>query len=376
MSDLWILAGQSNMEGVAKLQGAELSSPHVRSFVHGDRWEIAEEPLHWLPEAVDTVHRGGVVGDELIKLQKELRAERTWGAGLGLTFAKVINERTGVDIDLLPAAHGGTSMSQWNPELKHLGGGSLYGALLRRTKLALQTGGDIKLKGVLWYQGESDGNVQDASRYVHRMQDLIAEIRQDLGQPNLPFFFVQLGCWAASLPPGDPIAQGWNMIREGQRILPSVTEHTAMVSAIDLELDDTIHIGTEGQKRLGTRLASIALNSVYGREAAVGPKLSSVVYAGNGIIKVSYSDVSRMLVSPDRSGRVSGYSIDTGNGRPTSDAIFRTYVDPMSPSDVLLFTDEAKTGSRLYYGEGINPLCQLVDGADMSAPAFGPVVIG
>ena len=42
-------------------------------------------------------------------------------------------------------------MEQWNPAKKEQGGNSLYGSMLRQVKLA---GG--KVRGVLWYQGESD----------------------------------------------------------------------------------------------------------------------------------------------------------------------------------------------------------------------------
>ncbi len=66
-------------------------------------------------------------------------------------------------------------MEQWNPAKKGEGGNSLYGSMLRQVKLA---GG--KVKGVLWYQGESDAS-GEASKIYHRVfADFIASVRADL----------------------------------------------------------------------------------------------------------------------------------------------------------------------------------------------------
>lgn len=153
VGDLWILAGQSNMEGVGDLVDVEASDPRIRSFDQSDRWVLANEPLHQLVNAADRVHwrknKEGVAkkleGQEL----EQYVAERKKGAGLGLPFAKEMLRRTGVPIGLVPCAHGGTSMEQWSPALRDKQGDSLYGATYRRF-LAVGS----KVRGVLWYQGE------------------------------------------------------------------------------------------------------------------------------------------------------------------------------------------------------------------------------
>jgi sialate O-acetylesterase len=371
MSDLWILAGQSNMEGCGKLKDVEESAENVRCFAHGDYWETAAEPLHWLSEAVDEVHHEGVPA--------ALRVDRTLregGAGLALTFAKHVSQRANIDIDLLPAAHGGTSMQQWSPDLKHLGGGSLYGALMRRVDLARQTNKDTRLRGLLWYQGESDANVQDAAAYSARMARLIEEFRTDLNFPDMPFYLVQIGCFVGDVLGGLNDAAGWEMIREQQRLLPTLVPHTATISAIDLGLDDGIHISTQSLKRLGRRIGNVALNKAYGREAPTGPQLRSVKQDG-APIRVSFDNVTRMLIAPDPAGRVPGFSLSFGNNRPTVNAFYKSYVDPQSPSDVLLYCDQPITPDvKLYYGADVYPFCQLTDAEDMGVPAFGPIAIG
>ena len=71
-------------------------------------------------------------------------------------------EKTGVPIGLIPAAHGGTSMQQWNPALRDLGGESLYGATVERFRAIWRQ----SRRCILWYQGESDANPTDAAQYA------------------------------------------------------------------------------------------------------------------------------------------------------------------------------------------------------------------
>ena len=51
VGDLWILAGQSNMEGVGDLIDVQQPDPMVHTFDLADHWGVAEEPLHTLVSA-------------------------------------------------------------------------------------------------------------------------------------------------------------------------------------------------------------------------------------------------------------------------------------------------------------------------------------
>lgn len=56
VGDLWVLAGQSNMEGVGNLEKTPQPSVVVNSFDMTDRWVEAKDPLHRLVDAADRVH--------------------------------------------------------------------------------------------------------------------------------------------------------------------------------------------------------------------------------------------------------------------------------------------------------------------------------
>ncbi len=357
VGDLWVLAGQSNMEGVGDLTPAvETPHPLVRAFASREEWEVASEPLHWLGESPRLIHRA-LWGLPMPTAPEPRDPNRAKGAGLGLAFGKAMTEATGVPLGLLPSAHGGTSMDQWSPSRKAEGGASLYGATLARVQAV---GG--KVAGILWYQGESDCSPAEAAAYPARMAELIASFRADFGQPNLPFYLVQLGGWVADPLPDS--VNGWNAIREAQRRLPETIPNCAVVSAIDLGLDDGIHISTDGLKRLGRRLAAVS----SGRPS---PKLVSAVYEpADDQIRVTYANVQDGLQS---AGRPAGFSLRDADGteRP------RVYKTVFDGSNVLLKLDaeQSPAGLHLWYGWGLFPYCNITDGTDASLPAFGPVLI-
>jgi sialate O-acetylesterase len=361
VGDLWVLAGQSNMEGVGELVDVETPFPFVHSYQSCERWAIAEEPLHWLAESPRPVHHALLGRDPIPECPERRDPLRTTGAGLGLTFAKQHYARTGVPIGLIPSAHGGTSLEQWDPRLRDRGGDSLYGATLERIAAC---GG--RIAGILWYQGESEASPEGAVAFQQRATALTEAFRTDLDRPDLPFYYVQIGCVVGDASQGwDWSLAGWNGVREAQRRIAQTMPHAAMVAAIDLELDDLIHIGTRGQKRLGRRLAQVAGGQPGLDVAGVrvdGPR-----------VQVTFTGVQGALAA---AGRPSGFSLRdrAGHERPMIHKVTLA-----GATAVLHLCFDAQYGEArlpeetyLWYGWGLNPYCNVTDSADMAIPAFGP----
>ncbi|MEX2262908.1 MAG: sialate O-acetylesterase [Bryobacteraceae bacterium] len=370
VGDLWVLAGQSNMQGVGDL--VDVQQPHdlVHNFGMADHWMVAEEPLHTLVNAADRVHWPMNAQKQPERLEgarlTEYVANRKKGAGLGLPFAVEMVRRTGIPIGLLSCAHGGTSMDQWNPALKDKAGDSLYGSMLRRVRAA---GG--KVKGVLWYQGESDANPRAASAFQRKFERLVTSIRDDFGQPDLPFYYVQIGRHV-----NDANVTEWNLVQDAQRKAEAAIPRSAMVASIDASLDDGIHVGTGDLKRLGRRMANLACRDLfpelerYGKVKR-GPRPVSAAF-NNGVVRVEFSDVNGGLRAD---GRIAGFSIHAGDGAPRP-MIYKARVDPGDSSAVLLHVGgKLPEGATLHYGFGKDPYCNLRDQADMAAPVFGPMEI-
>ncbi|AMV37966.1 sialate O-acetylesterase [Planctomyces sp. SH-PL62] len=384
VGDLWVLAGQSNMEGVGDLVDVTPPDPRVSALGMDGKWGQAAEPLHWLVDSPDPVHSGDPANRAERSAQQH--KTRTKGAGLGLPFAVEMVRATGVPIGLVTAAHGGTSMQQWDPARKGEGGNSLYGSMLRQVQLA---GG--RVKGVLWYQGESDSSPEGSQIFERVFADFVAAVRNDLGQADLPFYYVQIGRFVTE---GDPA--GWNRVQEAQRVLPDRLANTAVVSVIDLELDDGIHVGTQGLKRAGARLAKIAQRQLFGQIGASTPTFDRVAVGPNGTLEVKFRGVN-LGVSPGvatvaadgtirqnaasaaASGlqpetHIAGFSIRKGDGSPIP-MIFEARVGRSRDSVVLKLTKPVPPGSFLWYGHGYDPYANLTDGADMAVPVFGPIAL-
>ena len=291
--------------------------------------------------------------------------------GPGFFFAKSIVNATDRPVGLIPCAYGGTSTIDWDPARKAEGGASLYGATLERIAMV---GGNIK--GILWYQGESDaGSAELASAYKQTFLNLVDSFRQDTGIADLPFIYVQIGRLTASDLGG---THGWEQVREAQRTAAAKRENLHVVSAIDLPLDDIIHISFDGHIRLGARLAQVALREVYGVEGCAGPidvesvEIIEPVDMRNRI-KVRFSGVSGKLRC---GGEPTGFELRPREQRPGKPSIYRMDFEAQDPAAVILRHDPPiGEPIDLYYGAGLNPYVNIVDEKDIPIPAFGPVEI-
>lgn len=350
LGDVWVLAGQSNMEGVGLLQDTELPHPDVHSFGSSEIWGQAQEPLHDLAASPRPVHARLMAEAGWTFLPPE---ERVQGAGLGLSFARFLTEQSGVPIGLIPCAHGGTSMQQWtpeNPDPQH----SLYGAMLDRIR---RCGGQVA--GVLWYQGESDTGPEDWPHYEQRMTELLSALRRDLAQPALPFLMVQLGRFIA--PPLPEVTQGWDEIRERQRRWANQQTQVEIVAALDLGLDDAIHIDTPGLKRLGRRLARAAAGQGGFQPAGLHHATNPV---GGPSLRLKVSGVTGVLRSE---GRPLGFELRGSDGQVLP-IIFKV---ELRGDEVQLHLSEAlPEGAALGYGLGLDPAVNVVDEADNALLVF------
>ena len=364
IGEVWVLAGQSNMEGVGDLCDVEQPSPRVHVMDLADRWHMAEEPLHWLFESVDSAY-WPCDSEHRAQCAREQRSSRTKGAGLGLAFGVALSYHLNVPVGLVVCARSGSSMQDWDPALLPSAGASLYGAMVRRIRKA---GG---VRGILWYQGESDSNPVESMLFGDRFRTLVLAVRRDLDAPDLALLCVQLGRHVAESSLAD--LKSWNVIQEAQRRAASQLANTAMVSTVDLDLDDGVHIGTQGLRRLGRRLATLSRSVVYGdRVCKSGPQLSRIQVEGShrDRVRIDYGNVNGRLVSQ---GRLSGFSLRNVDGHHIP-IIFKEEIDPTRANSVLLrLTRTIPPTSTLYYGWGRDPYCNLSDEFDMAAPVFGPV---
>ena len=338
VGDIYILSGQSNMVGRARMEGPETPHSKVKSFTPAGKWEEAKEPLHELTKGLNDVLRG---------------------TGLGLPFAKEMVRRTGVPIGLVPCAKGGTSIAQWDPALKSEGRKSLYGNMLARFQ---DVGG--KAAGVLWYQGEADAKPELSSIYADKFQKFVAQVRDDFGQPGLPFYYAQIGRYASEM---EPAYEGWNQVQEAQRLSEALIPNSGMVATIDLELDDWIHANRPSLQMLGLRFAKLVLDGAK-------PRFAAARWDNPHQIGIQFQGLSGKLLSSG--GRTLGFSLVDENKKPLK-LIYRAWIDSASNSVVLNLNHQKPIPDQVYvwYGMGLDPICNLTDESGLAIPTFGPIQV-
>jgi len=147
----------------------------------------------------------------------------------------------------------------------------------------------LKIKGVIWYQGES--NVGRAAEYQQLMADLIGDWRKQFQQSDLPFVYAQLANFLPAV--SQPGESGWAELREAQRKTLAV-KNTAMAVAIDAGEWNDIH--PLDKQKVGERLALGALKVAYGKKSllASGPSLKKVKAKGNKV-ELVFADVGKGL---------------------------------------------------------------------------------
>jgi len=131
----------------------------------------------------------------------------------------------------------------------------------------------IKIKGIIWYQGES--NMRNAVDYADLFKGMISDWRIKWNA-DYPFIFAQLPNHANQ-------KQLWPTVRESQAKALELP-NTAMAVLIDVGTDDNIH--PIHKQVVGRRMATIAGSLTYGKKelTASAPVFGSSKVEGNTII--------------------------------------------------------------------------------------------
>jgi sialate O-acetylesterase len=164
------------------------------------------------------------------------------------------------------------------------------------------------IKGVLWYQGESNANnVAQASAYRDQFRTLITSWRHEWnsGRNAFPFLWVQLPNFGApdTVPPA---SASWATQRESMAAALSLPK-TGQAIAIDV--GDAANLHPRNKQDVGARLSRVARRVVYGESiVASGPTYRSHVIRGDTVV-ITFGDVGAGLVTHSGDGRVGGFSL-------------------------------------------------------------------
>jgi len=385
VGDLWILAGQSNMEGAGCVtveveNQAKEAGEFIRSYYLDSRWDKAVPVLHepWLSP-----------DDCLGGVWRKVRRESVWqnedpfsycgnpvglrAVGPGYYFAKRMFEITNVPQAVIPCALGGSFLDGWKKDSENEN--NLYGLMLRRFK---ETGSFIR--GIFWDQGESE--TYEGNDFTGKMIKFISDVRNDMNNPHLPFVQVQIA--KTSIPSICSNPQSgieWSRIKEEQRTLEEKIHVLKTVSAADADFEDMIHYSSQFQQKMGIRAAN-AMAKLIGEGGFEPPYPAKITYRKdleyspfNYIFDIYYENVKELTAD----GTPSGFSVvpagwDLKNIFNPSVGIQKIKINK---NVVSLYTEVRDNPEDvwIFYGFGHMAHCNISTDTGFSLPAMGPVTV-
>jgi len=134
------------------------------------------------------------------------------------------------------------------------------------------------IRGVIWYQGEN--NINDGIKYAPKMKALIAGWRKAWDQGDFPFYFCQIAPFYYGNAPVETLPTLW----EAQYQVLASVNNIGMASTVDIGNVKNIH--PLDKKDVGNRLARIALAKTYNVKDIVylNPSFKSMQLVENKII--------------------------------------------------------------------------------------------
>ena len=292
VGEVWLCSGQSNMAFKLR-QSSDASRDIVKAADRGlrlyhmqPRWET--DNVEWDSAAVDSVSRLQYYRpSRWVASSPQSAADFS---AVAYYMGRMLRDSLRVPVGLICNAVGGTPIESWidRPTLEEY-----YPQVLRHWKnndfvmdwvrgraaknLARRPGGrhpyhpaycfetgmvpllDFPLRGVAWYQGESNAHNPDSWRF-----DLLARSwRMRTGDISLPFYIVQLS--GIERP-------SWPWLRDTQRLAQRSVFATQMVVTSDLGLRHDVH--PPYKRPVGERLAQSMLRHTYDRSTApVSPEV-------------------------------------------------------------------------------------------------------
>ena len=407
VGEVWLCSGQSNMEFMLRQSeggeetAAAASDPDLRFFDMKARWRT--DDVAWPASALDSVDRLDYFRETVWTACSPASA-RDFSA-VGYWFGHRLRDSLQVPVGLICNAVGGATCESWidrntlevafpkilenwlgNDFIQDWARGRAKKNLENRTGKSdrhpyqpcyLFEAGILPLdhypvKGVLWYQGESNAHNYSAHEKLFGL--LVDSWRTYWDKPSMPFYYVQLS--SLNRP-------SWPWFRDSQRRLLACRPGLGMVVTSDLGDPSDVHY--RDKRPVGLRLAGLALDNVYG--------YADIVPSGP-LFKRAVADGSRVIVSFDygsglAAGEISGQAGDDGGRRCTASAPIvgfeiAEYEGCFYPAQaavvgetVVLTCPEVKHPRLVRYGWEPYTRANLVNGAGLPASTFrAPVAEG
>jgi sialate O-acetylesterase len=213
------------------------------------------------------------------------------------------------------------------------------------------------MRGVIWYQGES--NALDAYAYRKLLPALIQSWRASWDEGDFPFLIVQLPNHGAI--PDQPAESAWAELREAQFLTTKQVTNTGI--AVTIDLGDPKDVHPHRKKEVGERLALLALGTTYKKSIVYsGPLYQSTTAEGNKI-RIRFTNTGSGLEA--RGGEaLSGFAIAGADRR------FHWATAAIDGVSVVVSSPEVPAPVAVRYAWGDSPHCNLFNKDGLPASPF------
>lgn len=298
IGDIFVIAGQSNASGRA-INSQVYSSPTYKAVLFGndDVWKELVDPTDDNAGQIDSV---------------SLENVSVYTTGFGSAWplvATLYMQNQNVPVAFIPTAKGGTSITQWQPNVSNHGDTStLYGSMYRRINAV---GGSVK--AILFWQGEDDVIAGTSrSTYLTKITSFANYVYNDFGVKTIAAQIGPYGNQTTTNIDNVRLAQidAWNA---GGNILAGPSLYDVQLTA-----DTTyyVHFKTDSEiLTVANRWWSAIQKDLYSGSDGRGPILTAAEYnSAKTQIRLTFSDDTLPILP---ASGLAGFAIKD-NGTPVS----------------------------------------------------------
>jgi sialate O-acetylesterase len=395
VGDIWVAAGQSNMElPLKETEGAQeeiaaAQFPQIRFFrvkkntsafpkkdVPADDWIVCR------PETAPTFSAVAYYfGKQIYEAQKIPLGiiDASWGGTPLASFTSLVAISS--DASLMPAYSHWSRMADeqaatllrlekeqqeyvksvaaakaegksipnrpWHPNFEAWAPAAIYNGMIAPLT-------SFPIRGAIWYQGESDASPERSAVYGRLFQTMIRDWRKAWGVGDFPFFFVQLANWIAG--PDN----AWPELREAQRQALTLA-NTGM--AVIIDVGDAKDIHPRDKKTVGTRLALSARAIAYGEKIPYASPLYRQITPEGNSLRIWFDHAESGLMARGEGG-LKGFEIAGSDGK------FVKAEAAIDGSTVLISNPSVPDPRYVRYGWADNPEVNLYNQSGLPASPF------
>lgn len=301
--DLWWAGGQSNMEVTIGGEPADEQQRFLEQIMPGDkiRWFKQRNGAADLPR--QDVYQGSwyAITPENYRMFSAVAAN----------FIYELYRQTGVPMGIVYGAIGASKLESWLPAeefgeddyskrftswfYRRQYDGEIWYRPIGPFHQMVEPMTDFNIKGMIWYQGESNSrDRRDYPYYEERLHRMVEYWGKRFRMEKMPFVAAQLAPFATTV----DAAHGWCCIREA--LLNAALDYDNMeVAFIGDTADETHDIHPPHKDVVGQRMAQVTLGTFYKLPGVHQGPIPNKILADGSAFVIGFDHVGDGLISND-----------------------------------------------------------------------------